>query len=350
METGKMSGAVGARWMYEASGDETYSDIGKKAADTIIGCVEVENSSADAKIECAETKSSAADASVFDLTDAGRILFFLYEKTGEEKYRSAIERIMERLRALGRCDCGVFADASMASGGNAGSGENAAKIIRSDVLARTLPFYMEYETRYDKKEKYNDIINQFAQGQKYLYDERNGLLRAAYDEASGEGETPARETDGMRLSGEGRYLAALVDTVEHTSVEIYEQYRKLCDGYKLLLRGVLRYFDAGIGLISLKASRGGKDIGADCGDAAKTVAGANADRGDAEGNALIGYSILKACRMGILLQEKYAPIGMAIAERLLADEDIKKEACDCAPDAFGMLYAQYLLFQKDLER
>ena len=73
------------------------------------------------------------------------------------------------------------------------------------------------------------------------------------------------------------------------------------DIYQMLLKGILKYQD--------KESKLFYQV---------------IDRSDAEGNytetsgsLMVAYSILKACRMGILLKEKYASVGMEILESIM---------------------------------
>lgn len=87
---------------------------------------------------------------------------------------------MNRLCDYQRCECGNFVY----------RGEQPEEIL--DALYRIQPFYMEYETVYGKKEKYNDIIGQFENAQKIM---------------CGGGDRSIRSTV--------QYLAALADTMEY---------------------------------------------------------------------------------------------------------------------------------------
>lgn len=226
---------LGAMQMYQASGEKAYLDF-------------VEN-----HVKCFVGEDGAILWDVFSDADVcihtcGRVLFFLYEKTGQECYRKALDAAMERIRT-------------------------------QEWSLTALPFYMEYETKCGKKEKYNDIVGQFELAQK---------------------ETMEDGSD---------FLMQIVDTMEHTSIEIYEKYRTLQDLYKLVLKKELS---------------------------------------DGKKNRRICYSILKACRMGILLKEKYADFGMEMAENLIEQvcEDVDGKVCV----GYGMmLYAQYLILQKEME-
>lgn len=274
---------LAARQLYEATGDEEYFSLIQKYYDGFLS-------------ENGEIRGSSTADFTADTVNGSRCLFFLYDKTGEEKYRLAIENIMSGLRGYERCECGNFVCC-----------KDRPKEVTVDALYGFMPFYMEYETKYDKKEKYGDIIRQFENAQKLLYDEEKGLCCRAYVE---EGKTRRMEENGCAFAASARYLAALADTMDCMSVEIYEQYRKLQDMFKQVLKGVLNCRAQGNG------------------------------EGD---NVLIGYCILKACRMGILLKEKYVDTGMEIVKKMTETESAETTATSV------MAYAQYLLTESEAE-
>lgn len=78
---------------------------------------------------------AAADAHRF-----GRYGFFLYDQTGEEQYRTWIERNAEWLKNSPQSENGVF-----------GCVEDSSRKISGSVMFSVYPFYMEYETRYHNK-------------------------------------------------------------------------------------------------------------------------------------------------------------------------------------------------------
>ena len=127
--------------------------------------------------------------------NGSRCLFFLYQETGEEKYRLAAENIMEELRGYPRCECGNFEYRFLfisvfnfilrflnplsspiacfvyeeelrgyprCECGNFVYRKECLKKVSVDALYMLMPFYMEYETVYGKKEKYGDIIRLFC--------------------------------------------------------------------------------------------------------------------------------------------------------------------------------------------
>lgn len=278
---------VGAQQMYEATGDEKYFQFIEKYLKHFI--------TEDGSIEHYEMDKYSIDS-----INSGKVLFFMYNKTGEEKYRKAIEVVMSQVRNQPRCKCGNFYHKKI-----------YPDQIWLDGLYMAQPFYMEYETRYNKKEKYNDIISQFENVQKYLYDDEKGLCYHAYDEMKEQfwADKETGRSGNFWLRSMGWYLMALVDTMDHMSFEIYEQYRKLQDIFKLVLKGILKYQDKDSKLFYQVIDR--SDV--------------EENYLETSGSAMVGYAILKACRMGILLKEKYASVGMEIVESLMENKLLEQE-------------------------
>lgn len=264
-ETGVM--LSGAMNMYEATGEEKYFSW-------IESCLASLMTKEGVIADYPEDRENLGSIS------CGRILYDMYDKTKDEKYRKAIDFIMDKLQECPRCKCGNFRYYQEDPGE-----------AWLDALYMTQPFYMEYETKYDKKEKYNDIINQFENIWKFLYNEKKELC-----------------IHDIGLKGMGRYLAALIDAMDNMSFEIYEQYRKLQDAFKLTLKNMLTP--------------------------------------EAAGNAMISYCIMKACRMGILLKEKYAFSGMKMMENL-TEEEFMGDAENAG--IFMMAYAQYVMLKKEMD-
>lgn len=251
----------GCRQMYEISGQEIFADF-------IVKNIEE-------KVDKKSTiRIDRAEKYLFDSIDTGRQLFFVYERTGEEKYRGAIDKLMEELRNLQRTKSGVFSHES-----------DLPDIFEISDFYRILPFYMEYETKYHNKAEYNDIVAQFQKIRKYCYNEEKGLYYQAYDEAKEQpwcnNETGLSQEFSMRSMG--WYLMALIDVIGTMSEEIYEHYRTLGDLFKELVKGILIYKEAEPGMF--------------------------------------GYAICKACRIGVLNKEKYADEGIMLIEKFYKQMD-----------------------------
>lgn len=278
---------LASKQLYEATGDEKYYSFVENYLKYFI--------KEDGTVDHYEMKKFNIDS-----INSGKILFFMYDKTGEEKYRKAIEVMMNQLRNQPRCECGSFFHKGI-----------YPNQIWLDGLYMAQPFYMEYETRYDKKEKYNDIIRQFDNVQKLLYNKERGLCYHACDEAKTQfwADKKTGCSPNFWLRSMGWYLMALVDTMDCMSIEIFEQYKKLESIFKQMLNGILQYQDKESKLFYQVIDRG------------DTVG----NYLETSGSAMIAYAILKGCRMGILLSEKYAFRGEEILKSLIDNKLLEKD-------------------------
>ena len=93
------------------------------------------------------------------------------------------------------------------------------------------------------------------------------------------------------------------------SIEIFEQYKKLEGIFKQMLSGILQYQDEESKLFYQVIDKG---------DTAGNYL-------ETSGSAMIAYAILKGCRMGILLTEKYAGKGEEILRSLIDNKLVEKD-------------------------
>ena len=182
-----------------------------------------------------------------------------------------------------------------------------------DGLFMAQPFYMAYNTKLGKKDCYVDICTQFETARAKIYDPQKELYYHGYDESRSifwaDRETGCSANFWLRAIG--WYLVALVDTMEEMDGRVYDHFRQLSDIYKQAITGVLKYQDPESLLFYQVV-----------------------DHPEAEGNyletsgsAMIAASILKACRLKVLLAEKYQQQGEdileAIIEKKLVDGRLK---------------------------
>ena len=269
---------MGAKQLYEATGDAFYEEFLMDFVDKFID-------------EDGTINNFQVGKNSIDNINCSKVLFFLYEKTGNEKYRKAIEFTMNELRKHPRCECGNFFHKAI-----------YPYQIWLDGLYMAQPFYMEYETKFDRKEKYQDIVSQFENAQKYLYDEKKGLCYHAYDEKKAQfwADPQTGRSANFWLRSMGWYLLALVDTMDNMSKEIYESYRVLQDIFQTAIHGILQYQDPEEKLFYQVIDQRGVE----------------GNYLESSGSAMVAYAILKGCRIGALLPEKYLPIGREIFEKL----------------------------------
>ena len=235
-----------------------------------------------------------------DNINAGKVLYFAYQKTGQRKYREAIEFLIDQLQKHPRTQSGNFWHKFI-----------YPNQIWLDGLYMAQPFYMEYETRFGNKEHYSDILNQFENVRKYMYNNDKGLYYHAYDEMKIQ--PWADKTTGLSpnfwLRSMGWYVMALIDVIGNMSIEIFEIYKRLEVIFKEAIKGILSYRDEKSGLFYQIVDR--SDV--------------QNNYTETSGSAMVAYAIMKACQMGVLSKEKYEAVGKGIMESLISNKLQKKE-------------------------
>lgn len=109
-----------------------------------------------------------------DQINAGRNLFYLHEKTGEERFLLAANRLKEQLLHQPRTFSGVFWHK-----------EIYPWQIWLDGLYMQGPFNAQFSKLYGKGEDIDDLINQVQKVYQLLRDPETGLLYHAFDESRG---------------------------------------------------------------------------------------------------------------------------------------------------------------------
>ncbi len=219
-----------------------------------------------------------------DSINSGNGLFFAYDETRDERYRAAIELLQNQLRTHPRTREGNFWHKKI-----------YPEQIWLDGLYMGQVFYMRYETEFGGKEHYTDILNQFRNVRKYLYNEDKGLYYHACDMSKKQNwadkETGLSSNFWLRACG--WYLMALVDVMDVMDEAIYDMYRELGDLFREALKGILRYRDGETGLFFQVVDH--PEV--------------KENYIETSGSAMITYAIFKACRMKIVLEEKYKEIA-----------------------------------------
>ena len=105
----------------------------------------------------------------------GRTLFELYELTGKEKYRAAMDTLYSQLLDQPRTPEGGFWHKAV-----------YPQQMWLDGLYMAQPFYAEYTARFvsdslERNANFKDIVHQFQTVYDYTYDPVTGLLRHAWD-------------------------------------------------------------------------------------------------------------------------------------------------------------------------
>jgi unsaturated rhamnogalacturonyl hydrolase len=141
-----------------------------------------------------------------DQINAGKLLYGAYERTGDQRYRIAIEHLREQMRTHPR---------------NHANGFWHKKIypyqMWLDGIYMAGPFLSEYALRFDEPETFDDVVYQITLIEKHTRDPKTGLLYHAWDESKSQ-----RWCDPWTgLSkffwgrGIGWYMMAIVDVLDH---------------------------------------------------------------------------------------------------------------------------------------
>ena len=140
-----------------------------------------------------------------DNVNPAKNLFTLYDLTGKEKYRKALELVRSQLSTMPRTPEGNFWHKLI-----------YPNQVWLDGIYMALPFYMEYEKRFDAQKDCEDICRQIANVEIRMRDPKTGLYYHGYDASrkmywadSDTGCSP-----NFWLRAEGWFILGLVDVLE----------------------------------------------------------------------------------------------------------------------------------------
>ena len=258
--------------MYKTTKDEKYLDFVKKFVDyyikddgTILG-YEVEKYSTD------------------DISES-RILFDLYDITKNPKYDKAIELVFTQIKTHPRTKEGNFWHKKI-----------YPNQIWLDGLYMAQPFYTRYMTIRGSKD-YHDIVKQFTNVKKLMFDEKAKLYYHGYDSERkmfwADKETGLSKNFWLRSIG--WFTVALADVLDYMDEQMYDEYHTIKELFKETIDGILQYQDKKTKMFYQVPNYPGRE-----GNYLET-----------SGSAMIAYAILKGVRLN-QLPERYREIGLGI--------------------------------------
>ncbi|MFO7656980.1 MAG: glycoside hydrolase family 88 protein, partial [Bacteroidales bacterium] len=214
-----------------------------------------------------------------DHINAGKMLFTFYEKTGDERYRTAMESLMDQLREHPRVSEGGFWHKKIYT-----------NQMWLDGLYMGAPFYAEYVKNFGDPSDFDDITNQFLLIEKYLLDDKTGLYYHGWDESKSifwaDPETGRSKNFWGR--GIGWFYMAFVDVLDFLP-EDHKDRAKIVDMYKNLTDALLRHQDEETGLwyqVVNMPDREGNYLESSCA-------------------SMFAYGMFKGMKKGILNEEAY---------------------------------------------
>lgn len=140
-----------------------------------------------------------------DHINCGKNLFYLYEKTGQERYAKAIKLLASQLQIQPRTKSGAYWHKKI-----------YPNQVWLDGIFMGEPFAAEYAQKFNHPEKYEDILCQFETAERLTYSPRCGLYVHGCDEAKQA--FWADKITGQSLNVWGRscgwFCMAIVDTLD----------------------------------------------------------------------------------------------------------------------------------------
>jgi unsaturated rhamnogalacturonyl hydrolase len=183
-----------------------------------------------------------------DQINPGKLLFPLYEATGQERYRRALGLLREQLRRHPRTHEGGFWHKQI-----------YPSQMWLDGIYMGCPFYAEFAATFDEPAAFNDVAFQIITIEEHTRDPRTGLLYHAWDESSRQRwADPATGCSPHFWSRAiGWYAMALVDVLDHFPQE-HAARPKLLAILERTLVAVARVQDASTGLWWQVLDQGGR--------------------------------------------------------------------------------------------
>ncbi|MCC8127370.1 MAG: glycoside hydrolase family 88 protein [Clostridiales bacterium] len=235
-----------------------------------------------------------------DNVNAGKTLFDLYELTGKEKYRRAIDTVYSQLKGQPRTSTGNFWHKLI-----------YPNQIWLDGTYMAQPFYMQYEVTFNDCANCLDSYHQFLNVYNLMRDTRNGLYYHAYDDSRQMFwcDKVTGLSDNFWLRALGWYAMALIDTMDvMPDDKLGKEKKELNRIYKELIDAMIPYQDEEYGMWYQVVNRGG----------------IKPNYLETSGSAIFAYAIMRSVRMGYL-DESYYQYGRkafdGICRKYLSEKD-----------------------------
>ena len=178
--------------LWKSTGDERYFNYVKEYADSLI--------------------SNNGDISLYDkgsynidYVNSGKILFAIYKKTADRKYKLAMDNLIEQLKNQPRTSDGGYWHKKM-----------YPNQIWLDGIYMASPFMAQYGATFNKTEWTNEAIKQITLCHKHCYDSATGLYFHAWDESKTQRWANPQTGHSPNFWGRsiGWYYMAVVDALD----------------------------------------------------------------------------------------------------------------------------------------
>lgn len=260
--------------LYKLTGEKKYIDFVKKFTDYYVHD--------DGSILGYEPEHYSTD----DVCES-KILFDLDEIFNDPKYKKAIDLTFSQVKNQPRTKEGNFWHKKI-----------YPNQVWLDGFYMIQPFYTRYQTKYGGKD-YHDIISQYKNARKYIYDEKAKLYHHGWDSSKkmfwADPVTGCSKEYWLRALG--WFMVSLIDVYGYMSEEMYDEYHTIKELFKEIVDDVLAYQDNETKMFWQVVDQPGRK-----GNYLET-----------SGSSMIAYAILKGVRLEAL-PKRYQKIGMEIFE------------------------------------
>jgi unsaturated rhamnogalacturonyl hydrolase len=183
-------------------------------------------------------KTYEIDEFNIDNITPGRVLFNVYERTKNEKYKKAIERLRRQLQWQPRTTDGGFWHKL-----------RYPWQMWLDGIYMGSPFYAEYSDRFNDPRSYGDIAKQIILMEKHSRDKSTGLLYHGWDESKVQKWSDPVSGTSPNFWGRavGWYAMALVDVLDHFPAD-HPQRKEILQILGRVIESVEKYQDKESGL------------------------------------------------------------------------------------------------------
>ena len=265
--------------MYKTTGERKYLDFVISFVDYYV--------SEDGSILGYDPRKYSTD----DVSES-RILFDLYKYTGNEKYRKAIELAHSQILTHPRTKEGNFWHKAIYH-----------DQVWLDGLYMMQVFYTRYQSQYGGKD-YGDIIRQFQNVRRLMFDEEKKLYYHGYDSSKtlfwADKDTGLSKNFWLRSIG--WFLVALADVWDYMDGDESGR-EKIAALFKEAIDGILIYQDKDSKLfwqVPNYPDREGNYL-------------------ETSGSAMVSYALLKGSRLGIL-PSSYSEIGLDVFNGIVREK------------------------------
>lgn len=251
----------------EITGETKYADFAEKFIDYYV-------------FEDGSIRGYSKEKYNLDDVNEGKVLFELYEKTGKEKYKKAIFLLESQLEEQPRTVTGNFWH---------------KKIYPNQIWLDGLYMGQVFSTLFKKyfgNKDYSDVVNQFKNVRKLMFDEDKKLYYHGCD-CSKTAFWADKETGRSKsfwLRAIGWFCISLIDNIDYIDDEGAKA--ELVKIFAEAIDGISQYADAETGMYYQVVDQGGRE-----GNYLET-----------SGSSMIAYAMMKGARLGVI-DKKYAEMG-----------------------------------------